>query len=138
MDEYITNSDLDTFRLAKKFGKAAKSGDIFCLDGDLGAGKTVFAKGFAEGLGVTSPVTSPTFTIINVHEGRLPFYHFDVYRIQNVDEMEDTGFEDYFYSDGVCLIEWASLIQELLPDNAIRISIEKDIQDENRRKLYVH
>ena len=110
-------------------GEAAKPGDIYCLDGDLGVGKTVFTQGFAAGLAITEPVNSPTFTIVQVYEeGRLPLYHFDVYRIGDPEEMDEIGYEDYFFGNGVSLIEWASLIDELLPENAARILIEKDVE----------
>ena len=102
---------------------------IFCLDGDLGAGKTVFAQGFACGLGISEPVNSPTFTIVQVYdEGRLPLYHFDVYRIGDISEMDEAGYEDYFFGEGVCLIEWASVIEELIPENAVWIRMERDAQ----------
>ena len=121
-------SEDDTKMLALITAKEAKKGDIFCLDGDLGAGKTVFAKGFAEALGITEPVTSPTFTIVKEYQGgRLPLYHFDVYRIEEPEEMEAIGYEDYFYGDGVCLVEWSTQIEELIPENAIRITIKRDL-----------
>lgn len=126
LDSY---SEEDTKNLAMITAHEAKKGDIFCLDGDLGCGKTVFAKGFAEGLGVREAVTSPTFTILKEYrEGRLPFYHFDVYRIADPDEMYAIGYEDYFFGDGVCLIEWSEQIAELIPENAIRIRITKDLE----------
>jgi tRNA threonylcarbamoyladenosine biosynthesis protein TsaE len=109
-------------------GREAKAGQVYCLSGDLGVGKTVFTKGFAKGLDITEHVTSPTFTIINEYEGRLPLYHFDVYRISCEEEMEDTGYEDYFYGEGVTLIEWANLIEEILPEHYIEIKIEKDLE----------
>ena len=118
----------DTFEVGKKLGKNAKAGDVFLLLGDLGVGKTVFTQGFAKGLGIEEPINSPTFTIVQEYEGRLPFYHFDVYRISDVDEMDEIGYEDYFYGGGVCLIEWANLIEEILPKNARTISIEKDTE----------
>lgn len=118
----------DTFQAGFRLGKAAKAGDIYCLLGDLGVGKTVFTQGFAEGLGITEPVSSPTFTIVQTYEeGRLPFYHFDVYRIADVEEMDEIGYEDYFYGEGVCLIEWANLIEDILPDDVKVITIEKDL-----------
>ena len=121
-------SEDDTKMLALITAKEAKKGDIFCLDGDLGAGKTVFAKGFAEALGITEPVTSPPFTIVKEYQGgRLPLYHFDVYRIEEPEEMEAIGYEDYFYGDGVCLVEWSTQIEELIPENAIRITIKRDL-----------
>ncbi len=120
-------SEEETFRLGQQFGENALPGQIYCLDGDLGAGKTVFARGFAGVLGITEPVTSPTFTIIKEYEeGRLPFYHFDVYRIGDPGEMEMLGYEEYFYGKGVCLVEWSSLIEELLPPEALRIRIFRD------------
>ena len=121
-------SEDDTKMLALITAKEAKKGDIFCLDGDLGAGKTVFAKGFAEALGITEPVTSPTFTIVKEYQGgRLPLYHFDVYRIEEPEEMDAIGYEEYFYGDGVCLVEWSTQIEELIPENAIRITIKRDL-----------
>ena len=108
-------------------GKKASAGEIVCLNGELGTGKTVFAKGFAEGLGITEAVVSPTFTILREYtDGRLPLYHFDVYRIEDADEMNELGYEEYFFGDGVTLIEWAGLIAELIPTSAVRILIEKD------------
>lgn len=119
----------DTFQIGKQLGEAAEPGDIFLLEGDLGVGKTVFAKGFAEGLGITEPITSPTFTIIQEYEeGRIPLYHFDVYRIADPEEMYELGYEGYFFGDGVCLIEWASRIEELLPEECRTIHIEKDLE----------
>ncbi len=126
---YESLSEKDTFDLGKKLGADAKPGQIVCIDGDLGVGKTVFTKGFAEGLGVGDDVVSPTFTIIQEYtDGRLPMYHFDVYRIGHPDEMYDIGYEEYFYGDGVCLIEWSSRIEELLPEEYIHINIEKDLE----------
>ena len=119
----------DTFDAAYSLGSQAQAGDIFLLEGELGVGKTVFAKGFAIGLGIDEPVTSPTFTIIQEYpQGRIPLYHFDVYRIADVEEMYELGYESYFFGDGVCLIEWASLIEEILPENSRKILIEKDLQ----------
>lgn len=124
-----TNSAQETFALGEKIGRQARAGEIYTLLGDLGAGKTVFTQGVASGLGITEPVNSPTFTILQIYgEGRLPFYHFDVYRIGDVEEMEEIGYEDYFYGDGLCLIEWANLIGEILPQDAIQITIEKDLE----------
>lgn len=119
-------SEQDTFDVGVEMGKQVQPGEILLLEGDLGVGKTVFAKGLAAGLGITEPVTSPTFTILQEYdEGRIPLYHFDVYRIADVEEMEEIGYESYFFGDGVCLIEWASLIAELLPKHCKKISIEK-------------
>ena len=119
----------ETYELGKKLGNEANPGDVLTLIGDLGVGKTVFTQGFADGLGITEPISSPTFTIVQVYEeGRLPFYHFDVYRIGDIEEMDEIGYEDYFYGEGVCLIEWADLIRELLPEHTGRIVIEKDLE----------
>ena len=119
----------DTYALGKRLGEAAKAGDVFCLNGDLGVGKTVFTQGFACGLGITEPVNSPTFTIVQEYDGgRLPLYHFDVYRIGDVSEMDEVGYEDYFYGNGLCMIEWANLIEEILPEKRHDISIEKDLE----------
>ncbi|MCI9183479.1 MAG: tRNA (adenosine(37)-N6)-threonylcarbamoyltransferase complex ATPase subunit type 1 TsaE [Lachnospiraceae bacterium] len=123
-----TNGPLETSRLAYCLGQQAQPGQVYGLDGDLGAGKTVFAQGFASGLGIEGPVNSPTFTIMQQYEdGRLPLYHFDVYRIGSLEEMEEVGYEDCFYGDGVCLVEWSDLIEGLLPKEAVRIRIEKDL-----------
>lgn len=124
-----TYSPDETFELGKSIGKSACRGDIYTLNGELGVGKTVFTQGVAAGLGITEPVNSPTFTILQIYEGgRIPFYHFDVYRIGDPLEMDEIGYEDYFFGDGVCMIEWASLIDELIPGNAIDITIEKNPQ----------
>ena len=124
-----THGPQETFEIGKQLGLEAKTGEVYCLDGDLGVGKTVFTKGFASGLGITEPVNSPTFTIVQQYEeGRLPLYHFDVYRIGDVEEMDEVGYEDCFYGEGVCLIEWSTLIQEILPEDAIHITIEKDLE----------
>ena len=122
-----TNSSEETFRFGTELAKQAKPGDIYTLNGDLGVGKTVFTQGFAKGLGIEEAVNSPTFTILQEYEtGRLPFYHFDVYRIADPEEMYEIGYEDYFFSNGVCIIEWAQLIEELLPKEIHKIEIEKD------------
>ena len=124
-----TRSPEETYALGEKIGKAAQPGQIYTLTGDLGVGKTVFTQGVAAGLGITEPVSSPTFTIVQVYEeGRLPFYHFDVYRIGDVEEMEEIGYEDYIYGEGVSLIEWANLIEEILPEHYTEIKIEKDLE----------
>ena len=119
----------DTYSLGQRLGREAKKGDIFCLNGDLGVGKTVFTQGFAAGLGITEPVNSPTFTILQQYdEGRLPLYHFDVYRIGDVSEMDEVGYEDCFYGDGVTLIEWPERIRELLPEHVGTVTIEKNLE----------
>ena len=124
-----TRSPEETFRLGEELGRKAVPGQVFTLTGDLGVGKTVFTQGLAKGLGIEEPVNSPTFTIVQVYEeGRLPFYHFDVYRIGDVEEMEEVCFEDYVMGDGVSLIEWADLIEEILPEKRTRILIEKDLE----------
>lgn len=119
----------DTYDLGKKLGESCKAGDIILLNGDLGVGKTIFTKGFGKGLGIEEPISSPTFTIMQIYEqGRLPLYHFDVYRIADPEEMDEIGYEDYFYGEGVCLIEWADLIREILPEQMCRVTIEKDLE----------
>lgn len=124
-----TWSENETFQVGKALGDKAEKGQIYTLTGDLGVGKTVFTKGLAEGLGITEPISSPTFTIVQIYEsGKLPLYHFDVYRIGDVEEMEEIGYEDYFYGEGVCLIEWANLIDEILPEGIIPVTIEKDLE----------
>ena len=126
---YETNSEKETFELGKNLGEQAKAGQIFCLNGDLGVGKTVFTQGFAKGLGIEENVNRPTFTIIQVYEeGRIPLYHFDVYRIGDPEEMYEIGYEEYFFGEGVCLIEWSKLIEELIPEEAINIEIDKNLE----------
>ena len=126
---YESNTPQETFELGKRLGAEAKPGQVYCLDGDLGVGKTVFTQGFARGLGITGPVNSPTFTIVQEYEeGRLPLYHFDVFRIGDISEMDEIGYEDCFYGDGVSLIEWSSLIEEILPETAVHVTIEKDLE----------
>ena len=123
-----TRCQMETEELACQLAKEAKVGDIYCLIGDLGVGKTAFTKGFARGLDIDEHITSPTFTIINEYLGRLPLYHFDVYRVADADEMDYIGAEEYFYSGGVCLIEWADLIKDIIPSNAVWIRIGKDLE----------
>ena len=119
----------DTHALGKKLGENAKPGDVYTLLGDLGVGKTVLTQGIADGLGIKEAICSPTFTIVQVYdEGRMPFYHFDVYRIGDIDEMDEIGYEDYFYGDGLTMIEWANLIEEILPSKRKEITIEKDLE----------
>ena len=119
----------DTFSFGEELGKKAVPGEIYALCGDLGVGKTVFTKGLAKGLGITESVCSPTFTIVQIYEeGRLPLYHFDVYRIGDPEEMDEIGYEDYFYGDGLTMIEWANLIEEILPKKRKEITIEKDLE----------
>ena len=128
MTVYESFSEEMTFEIGKRLGEKADKGEIICLEGDLGVGKTVFTKGFAEGLNIEDNIDSPTFTIVQEYtEGRLPLYHFDVYRIGDISEMDEIGYEDYFFGEGVCLIEWASRIEELIPESAIHIIIEKDM-----------
>lgn len=118
----------DTRSLAADIARESKKGDVYALIGDLGVGKTAFAKGFAEGLGIDEPIVSPTFTVVHSYEGgRMPLYHFDVYRIGDVSEMDEIGYEDCFYGDGVSLMEWADLVEPILPDDVIRITIKKDL-----------
>ena len=124
-----TGSPEETFELGKRIGSQAKAGQVYTLTGDLGTGKTVFTQGVAAGLGIKEPVNSPTFTIVQVYEeGRLPFYHFDVYRIGDIEEMEEIGYDDYFFGNGVCLIEWAELIEDILPEKRTSITIQKNLE----------
>ena len=119
----------ETYELGKKMGEEAVPGQVICLNGDLGVGKTVFTQGFAAGLGIEGPVNSPTFTIFQQYgEGRLPLYHFDVYRIGDISEMDEIGYEDCFFGDGVCLIEWSGLIEEILPEHVTKVAIEKNLE----------
>ena len=118
-----------TLELGRKRGRGAQPGEVYTRIGDLGVGKTVLTQGIAEGLGITEPICSPTFTIVQVYEeGRMPFYHFDVYRIGDIEEMDEIGYEDYFYGEGLTMIEWANLIEEILPDHYREITIEKDLE----------
>lgn len=124
-----TYSPEETFALGVSMGREAKPGEVYTLIGDLGVGKTVFTQGIAKGLGIEEPICSPTFTIVQVYEqGRMPFYHFDVYRIGDIEEMEEIGYEDYFYGEGLTMIEWADLIGEILPEKRTEIRIEKDLE----------
>lgn len=124
-----TNSAEETALLGQKLAEESRPGQVYTLIGDLGVGKTVFTQGFARGLGITEPVSSPTFTIVQIYEGgRMPFYHFDVYRIGDVEEMEEIGYEDCFYGEGVTLVEWANLIEEILPERYRRITLEKNLE----------
>lgn len=124
-----TNSPQETFSVGRQLGEKAFPGQVITLTGDLGVGKTVFTQGLAKGLGIEEPVNSPTFTIVQVYdEGRLPLYHFDVYRIGDIEEMDEVGFEEYVMGDGVSLIEWANLIEEILPENRTEVIIEKDLE----------
>lgn len=124
-----TTSPEETFELGRQIGEAAKVGDVYTLIGDLGVGKTVFTQGMASGLGIHEPVNSPTFTIVQIYdEGRCPFYHFDVYRIGDISEMDEIGYEDCFYGEGVCLIEWGDLIEEILPEHYTQITILKNLE----------
>ena len=124
---YESNSARDTFDFGIELGEKAVPGQVICLDGDLGTGKTVLTKGIAVGLGIDEPVVSPTFTIVQIYEqGRIPLYHFDVYRIDDPDEMEEIGYREYFYGNGLTIIEWSELIEDILPKDAMRIRIRKD------------
>lgn len=125
---YESYCEEDTLSIAKKLGEAAKKGDVFGLIGDLGVGKTVFSRGFARGMGIDEHITSPTFTIVHEYEGRLPLYHFDAYRISDVDEMNEIGYEEYFYGEGVCLVEWVNIILEIMPTSTRYIKIHKDLE----------
>jgi len=137
---YETFSPEETRELGRKIGAEALPGSVYTLVGDLGVGKTVFTQGIAEGLEIEEPICSPTFTIVQVYEeGRMPFYHFDVYRIGDIEEMDEIGYEDYFYGEGVCMIEWANLIEEILPERRWDITIEKDLEKGfDYRKITIH
>ncbi|SEQ02860.1 tRNA threonylcarbamoyladenosine biosynthesis protein TsaE [Lachnospiraceae bacterium RM5] len=139
MKEYTTNSPEETFELAKQLAEKAVPGSIITLSGSLGVGKTVFAKGYAAGLGIKTSVSSPTFTIMNVYdEGRIPLYHFDVYRVETEEEMYNVGYEEYFYGNGVCLIEWPEKIKSLLPESYLKIHISRALdKDYDYRKITV-
>ncbi len=133
-----THSADETYALGERIGKQARAGQIYALTGELGAGKTVLTKGVAAGLGISDMVNSPTFTIVQEYtNGRLPLYHFDVYRISCPEEMDEIGYEEYFYADGVCVIEWAELIEPLLPPETISIRIEQDISDDAKRRIWI-
>ena len=124
---FESKSAEETRSIAEALAKEARPGMIYAFRAEMGAGKTVFSQGFARGLGIEGPVSSPTFTLLQVYEGgRLPLYHFDVYRIEDPEEMQEVGLDEYLFGDGVCLIEWSDLIEELLPEGCIRIIIEKD------------
>ncbi len=126
---YETNSPEETEEIARRLGEEANPSDVIALLGDLGVGKTVFTKGLARGLGITEAVSSPTFTIVQEYtDGRIPFYHFDVYRIGDVEEMDEIGFDDYIYGDGLCMIEWANLIMDIMPRHYTEVTIEKDLE----------
>lgn len=119
----------ETFELGRKIGECVKPGTVISLIGDLGVGKTVFTQGFAKGLGIMEAINSPTFTIVQVYEeGRMPFYHFDVYRIGDISEMDEIGYEDYFYGEGACIVEWANLIEEIMPQDYCSVLVEKDLE----------
>lgn len=124
-----SKSPKETYQIGKRLGREAKAGEVYTLTGDLGVGKTKFTQGFAAGLGIMEPVNSPTFTILQIYEsGRIPLYHFDAYRIGDIEEMEEIGFEEYVMGEGVSLIEWADLVKEILPSDCIRLRIEKDLE----------
>lgn len=131
----ITNSEKETYDVGYKIGKLLKKGDVISLNGDLGAGKTHLTKGIAAGLDVDDYITSPTFNIVNEYQGRLPFYHFDVYRIDDIYEMYEIGFEEYLYGEGVCVVEWGDIVEELLPKDKIYIYIKK--LEDNVREIQI-
>lgn len=135
---YISNSYEETQKIAADFAKTLKEGDVLCMYGDLGVGKTAFVQGLAKGLGIDEPITSPTFTIVNEYSGTLPLYHFDVYRIADSDEMYEIGYEEYVYGDGVSVIEWPQLIDDILPEKRYDIEIAKDYdKGENYRTIEI-
>lgn len=131
----ISNSEEETFSLARELGREIKKNSVITLRGDLGSGKTVFTKGLAEGLGIKDNITSPTFSLMEIYEGEVPLYHFDLYRIENPDEFTNLSFEDYWEGDGVSVIEWPERAGNMLPEKRIDIIIE--YIDENRRRITV-
>lgn len=136
--EFISHSAEETKEFAKSFALALKPGDVICLDGDLGAGKTAFVQGMAKGMGIDDYITSPTFTIVNEYYGTMPLYHFDVYRIAESEEMYEIGYDEYITGDGVCVIEWADIISDILPDERYEIDIQKDYdRGENYRRFTI-
>ncbi len=135
---YESLSEKETLDIGYHIGSSAKVGDIYCLIGDLGVGKTIFSKGFAKGIGIEEAITSPTFTIVQEYEGKVPLYHFDMYRIEDFDELEMIGYEDYFFGQGICLVEWANNVEEAIPHEAKWVFIEKDLtQGFDYRKITV-
>ncbi len=136
---FESNSPEETFKIARQLGQQAKPGEIYCLSGDLGVGKTVFSQGFGCGLGITEDINSPTFTILQTYEsGKIPLYHFDVYRLGDAAEMEEIGYDDYLFGEGVCLIEWAERIREILPADRKNVRIEKALNKSyDYRKIIV-
>ena len=138
MKTYISNSPAGTKKIAAELTAALDSGSVVCMYGDLGAGKTAFVQGMAEALGIDEPVTSPTFTIVNEYEGIMPLYHFDVYRIGDSSEMFEIGFDEYIYGNGICVIEWAELIEDILPEDRINVTINKDLEKgDDYRKIII-
>lgn len=135
--EYISNNVEETKRIAAGFAKELKSGDVLCMYGNLGAGKTAFVQGLAHGLGIDEPITSPTFTIVNEYQGDMPLYHFDVYRIGDSEEMYEIGYEEYVYGDGISVIEWAELIEDILPESRYSVTIIKDDTNDDYRKIII-
>ena len=136
--EYISKNSADTKKIAAEFVKTLHEGDVICMYGDLGAGKTAFAQGLAQGLNIGEPITSPTFTIVNEYYGDLPLYHFDVYRIADPDEMYEVGYEEYVYGDGISVIEWAELIEDIFPEKRYNVTIKKDMaESEDYRKIII-
>lgn len=136
--EFESNSYEETHKIACDFANRLKPGDVLCMYGDLGVGKTAFVQGLAKGLGIDDHITSPTFTVVNEYYGSLPLYHFDVYRIADCDEMYEIGYEEYVYGDGVSVIEWPQLIDDILPENRYDVVISKDYErHENYRKIQI-
>lgn len=137
MKTILSKSQEQTYELGKKIASLVKAGDILCLKGELGAGKTALSKGIGAGLGIEDYITSPSYTIINEYNGRLPLYHFDVYRINDMDEMYELGYEDYFNGRGICVIEWADSIKPLIPKEAIWIELQYN-NNENEREIIIY
>ena len=136
--EYISNSCEETEKIAYDFSMKLQSGDVVCMYGDMGVGKTAFVHGLAKGLGINEPITSPTFTIVNEYYGKFTLYHFDVYRIDDPDEMYEIGYDEYIDGDGVCVIEWPQLIDEILPEKRYNIHISKNYDEhDDYRKIII-
>ncbi len=136
--KYNSDSYEETQRIASEFAKGLKKGDVLCMYGDLGVGKTAFVQGLAKGLGIKEHITSPTFTIVNEYMGDMALYHFDAYRIADCDEMYEIGYEEYIYGSGISVIEWPQLIADILPEQRYDIEISKDYsKNENYREIEI-
>ena len=135
--EYITNSEEETEALGARLAEKLEPGAVVAFTGDLGAGKTAFTRGLARGLGCTGRVTSPTFTIVNEHQGRVPLFHFDWYRLGGEEELFDIGWEEYLARGGVCAVEWSERAPEALPEGTVTVTIRRDEEDEDQRQIAI-